>query len=123
MADYGGASGIWDFLTEGLFAVFMVSLIAAMNGITNSFSSLLFGIFGNTVETKLNELNSTSAWVNTVKGVLDSSATLLKDTVDVQTTVYPIVSYIILFTLFLGSIVSIIVMATASVRQARAVVG
>ncbi len=108
---------IWDFVVDGLFVTYIVTLLGAIAATTNTFNALLFGIFGSTVETQLSGYNY--SWVPNLQSVLDKSAELLLKVSETNITVYPIGQYIIMFVLFLGSILGIFAYAMRTIRSVR----
>jgi len=117
---YGNAAGnIWDFVIDGLFVEYLVALLGAIAATTNSFSALLYGIFGKTAEDKIAELNTT--WATSLQNVLANSAVMLEEVAKTEGTVFPIGQYIITFVLFIGAVLGIVAMAMTSLRYARAV--
>ena len=118
---YGNAAGnIWDYVVDGLFVEYLVALLGAIAATTNSFSALLFGIFGKTTEDKLAELNGIS-WQTNLENVLSNSASMLEEVAKTEGTVFPIGQYIITFVLFIGAVLGIVAMAMTSIRYARSV--
>ncbi len=110
---------IWDFVVDGLFVEYIVALLGAIAATTNSFSALLYAIFGKTVEDKLSTISAN--WTDTLKTVLSDSATMLKEITSTEGTVFPIGQYIITFVLFIGSVLGVVSIAMTTIRQARAV--
>ena len=118
---YYEQQNIWDFVVDGLFVEYIVALLGAIAATTNSFSALLYAIFGKTVEDKLANINAT--WTSTLQTVLSDSATMLKEVANVEGTVFPIGQYIITFVLFIGSVLGVVSIAMSTIRIARAVPG
>lgn len=117
---YVDTSGnIWDFVIDGLFVEYLVALLGAIAATTNSFSALLYGIFGKTAEDKIAELNT--SWATNLQNVLGNSAAMLEEVAKTEGTVFPIGQYIITFVLFIGAVLGIVAMAMTSLRYARAV--
>ena len=116
-ADVSG--NIWDYVVDGLFVEYIVALLGAIAATTNSFSALLFGIFGKTAEDKIAELNTT--WATNLQSVLTNSAQMLEEVASTEGVVFPIGQYIITFVLFIGAVLGIVAMAMTSIRYARAV--
>lgn len=114
----GTPSNIWDFVIDGLFVEYMVALLAALAATTNTFSALLFSIFGTTVEEELTSVSY--GWKSDLQLSLNNSATMLADVVETEGTVYPTGQYIVMFVLFIGSVLGIVTYAMGSIRYARA---
>jgi hypothetical protein len=118
------AATIWDFVIDALFAVYLVNLLAAIAGTTNAFNILLYGIFGKTVEDKLQGLDPNAyPWVQSLRDTLNDSATMLKDVASAQGTVYVTAQYVVTFVLFIGAVLGIVVFAMSALREARSGVG
>ena len=111
-------TNVWDFVIDGLFVEYIVGLLGAVAATTNSFSALLYAIFGKTTEDKIAEINAT--WTSTLQNVLTNSAQMLGDLASVESTVFPIGQYIITFVLFIGSVLGIVGYAMNTIRVARA---
>jgi len=114
------ANNIWDYVVDGLFVEYLVALLGAIAATTNSFSGLLFSIFGVTAETKISEA-ANYTWSDNLKNVLTESAIMLEEVAKTEGTVFPIGQYIITFVLFIGAVLGIVSMAMTSIRYARAV--
>ena len=111
-------TNVWDFVVDGLFVEYIVGLLGAVAATTNSFSALLYAIFGDTVNTKLSGINA--SWTTNLTSVLENSAVMLSDLASVEQTVFPIGQYIITFVLFIGSVLGIVGYAMNVIRVARA---
>jgi len=117
----GNAAGnIWDYVVDGLFVEYLVALLGAIAATTNSFSGLLFSIFGVTAEQKISEATNYT-WSTNLQNVLLESAKMLEEITKTEGTVFPIGQYIITFVLFIGAVLGIVAMAMTSIRYARAV--
>jgi len=114
------ANNIWDYVVDGLFVEYLVALLGAIAATTNSFSGLLFSIFGVTAENKISEASNFS-WSTNLENVLTESAQMLEEVAKTEGTVFPIGQYIITFVLFIGAVLGIVSMAMTSIRYARAV--
>jgi len=111
-------TNVWDFVVDGLFVEYIVGLLGAVAATTNSFSALLYAIFGKTVNDKLSGINA--SWTTNLTSVLENSAVMLSDLASVEQTVFPIGQYIITFVLFIGSVLGIVGYAMNVIRVARA---
>jgi len=112
-----GLATIWDFVTEGLFAVFLVGLLSVIQGVSNSFGVLLYGMFGKEVDSELATV--TANWSNDLKSVLEVSAGTIKKVASAQGLAYTFTNHIILFALFIGALFGIVVYALTTLRVAK----
>ena len=112
-----GYSQVWDYVIEGLLALFLVGLVGTIQGVTNSFGALLFGTFGKETEGELANLNYT--WVPNLKAMISDSAVMLKGLVGAQGIGYKFAVYIITFGLFLGAVFGLVIYSFATLRATK----
>lgn len=111
---------VWNYLIDGLFATFLVSIISGIAASSTSFNALLFGMFGATAESNLEGVTAT--WKTNLTAAIGKGAETLYKTTEASAQVYPLATYIAVFALFIGAVLGIIVWAMGRVNVARGVV-
>jgi len=112
---------VWDYVIDGLFVTFLVSIIGGIAASSGAFNSLLFGMFAASTETNLNTINTTQTYKTTLLANLNTGATTLQNTIQAGGQVYPLAMYITIFALFIGAVLGIVVYAMNLIASARAV--
>ena len=112
---------VWDYVIDGLFVTFLISIIGGIAASSGAFNSLLYGMFAASTETNLNAINTTHAYKTTLLANLDSGATTLQQVTQAGGQVYPLAMYIAVFALFIGAVLGIVVYAMSLIASARAV--
>ena len=115
------AGNLWDYLIDGLFVLFLTVLIVGISTTTNSFVSLIYGMFAGTTEQNLAAINTTQQYKSSLIEVLNKGATSLSKTIDAQAQAFPLVIYISIAVLFIGATIGIVVWAMRNIREAREV--
>lgn len=113
---------IWGYITEGLFAVFLVSVIGGVATTTGSFNALLYGMFASTAEQNLNMINTTQQYRTTLISSLNTGAQTLNEVSRASGQAFPLATYIVVFTLFIGAVLGIVVGAMSLIARARGAV-
>ena len=112
---------VWDYVIDGLFVTFLVSIIGGIAASSGAFNSLLYGMFASSTETNLNAINTTQTYKTTLLANLNTGATTLQDVTQAGGQVYPLAMYIAIFALFIGAVLGIVVYAMSLIASARAV--
>ena len=112
---------VWDYVIDGLFVTFLVSIIGGIAASSGAFNSLLYGMFSASTETNLNSINTTQTYKSTLLANLNTGATTLQSTIQAGGQVYPLAMYIAIFALFIGAVLGIVVYAMSLIASARAV--
>jgi hypothetical protein len=112
---------VWDYVIDGLFVTFLVSIIGGIAASSGAFNSLLYGMFAASTETNLNSINTTQTYKSTLLSNLNTGATTLQTTTQAGGQVYPLAMYIAIFALFIGAVLGIVVYAMSLIASARAV--
>jgi len=112
---------VWDYVIDGLFVTFLVSIIGGIASSSGAFNSLLYGMFAASTETNLNSINTSQAYKSTLLSNLNTGATTLQSTTQAAGQVYPLAMYIAIFSLFIGAVLGIVVYAMSLIASARAV--
>lgn len=115
---------IWDYVVDGLFAVFLVSIIAGIAASSTSFSALLTGMFGNTAHAQILAINASLggiSWIGNATGSIAKGAEVLYKTSDASSQVYPLATYVTIFALFIGAVLGIVVYSMRLITRARVV--
>lgn len=110
-------NGIWDFVIDGLFVVFLVSIISGIAASSTSFNALLFTMFGGTAEQQLASV--AYSWKTNLQNTISSGADLILNVTQSSSQVYPLATYIVVFALFIGSVLGIVVYAMTLISGAR----
>ncbi|MEM4460720.1 MAG: hypothetical protein QXY70_01115 [Nanopusillaceae archaeon] len=76
-------------------------------------------MFASTTESQLAAIDTTQAYKTTLLGTLNDGATALQQVVRAQSNVFPLATYIVIFALFIGAILGIVVGAMALITRAR----
>ncbi|MEM4878219.1 MAG: hypothetical protein QW616_05680 [Thermoplasmata archaeon] len=76
-------------------------------------------MFASTTESQLASINTTQAYKTTLLGTLNDGATALQEVIRAQSNVFPLATYIVIFALFIGAILGIVVGAMTLITRAR----
>jgi len=112
---------VWDYVIDGLFVTFLVSIIGGIASSSGAFNSLLYGMFAASTEQNLNNINTTQQYKTTLLTNLDTGASTLGDVTRAGGQVYPLAMYISIFALFIGAVLGIVVYAMSLIASARAI--
>lgn len=110
---------VWGYVIDGLFVVFLVSIISGIAASASSFNALLFAMFGGTAEQTLAGVSYT--WKGNLTASIGKGAEVLYRTTDASSQVYPLATYITIFALFIGAVLGIVVYAMRLITGARVV--
>lgn len=118
-------NSVWDYVIDGLFATFLVSIIGGIAASASSFNALLTGMFGNTAHTQILAINSSISggvsWANDAINSIAEGAEVVYKVTDASAQVYPLATYISIFALFIGAVLGIVVYAMSLISGARTV--
>lgn len=116
---------IWDFVIDGLFVLFLISIVAGIAASSTSFNSLLYAMFGKTAHDTILTVNGTItgglSWAGKMISVVGNGTTIIKETTTATAQVYPLATYIAVFALFIGAVLGIVVYAMSLISQSRRV--
>jgi len=112
---------VWDYVIDGLFVTFLVSILGGIAASSGAFNSLLYGMFAASTEENLSVINTSQAYKSTLLTNLDTGATTLGDVTKAAGQVYPLAMYISIFALFIGAVLGIVVYSMSLIASVRAV--